>query len=116
MRHRKKTIVLGREKGPRESLLRNLATSVILYERVKTTRAKAKAVQPIVERAITEAKNAKTAPWRGLEKVLMTRGAVKKTVEELAPRYSARNGGYTRITRLGQRQGDAAEMVQIELV
>jgi len=116
MRHRKKTVVLGREKGPREALLRNLATSVVLYERVKTTKAKAKAVQPIVERLITDGKNAKTSARREIGKMLCTEGAVRKVLEELSPRYTARQGGYTRITKIGRRLGDAAEMVQIEFV
>ena len=116
MRHRKKTVVLGREKGPREALLRNLATSVVLYERVKTTKAKAKAVQPIVERLITEGKTAKPSARREIGRVLMTDGAIRKVLEELGPRYGARKGGYTRITKIGTRLGDAAEMVQIEFV
>lgn len=116
MRHRKKTVILGREKAPREALLRNLATSVVLYERVKTTRAKAKAVQPLVEQMITLGKKKKTTMLSEVRKVLQTEGAIRKIIEELGPRYAARAGGYTRITKLGRRQGDAAEMVQIELV
>lgn len=116
MRHRKKTIVLGREKGPREAMLRNLATSVVLYERVQTTRAKAKAVQPIVEQMITIGKKKQTNAQSEVRKVLHTEGAIRKVLEELGPRYETRTGGYTRITKLGHRLGDAAEMVQIELV
>ena len=116
MRHRKKTVILGREKAPREALLRNLATSVVLYERVKTTRAKAKAVQPLVEQMITLGKKKKANMLVEVRKVLQTEGAIRKIIEVLGPRYEARAGGYTRITKLGRRQGDAAEMVQIELV
>lgn len=116
MRHRKKTVILGREKGPREALLRNLATSVVLYERVQTTRAKAKAVQPLVERLITVGRHKKPNALKEIGKVLQTDGAIRKVLEELGPRYASRDGGYTRITRIGYRQGDAAEMVQIEFV
>ncbi|TAL19682.1 50S ribosomal protein L17 [Patescibacteria group bacterium] len=116
MRHRKKTVILGREKGPRTALLRNLATSVVLFERVQTTRAKAKAVQPLVERLVTVAKNKNASARRELNKILTTRGAVLKVTGELAPRYEKRAGGYTRITRLGFRKGDAAEIVQLEFV
>lgn len=116
MRHRKKTIILGRETGPLQALLRNLATSVVLYERVQTTRAKAKAVQPLVERLVTAAKTKKPNAHRELRRVLQTDGAVRKILEELGPRYGSRRGGYTRITRLGFRQGDAAEIVQLEFV
>lgn len=116
MRHRKKTIVLGREKGPREAMLRNLATSVVLYERVQTTRAKAKAVQPMVEQMITIGKKKQNNAQSEVRKVLNTEGAIRKVLEELGPRYESRTGGYTRITNLGRRLGDAAQMVQIELV
>lgn len=116
MRHRNKTIILGREKAPREAMLRNLATSVVLYERVQTTRAKAKAVQPIVERLVTVAKQKKPNALMMLKKTLYVDGAVRKTLEVLGPRYASRQGGYTRITKLGRRQGDAAEIVQIEFV
>lgn len=116
MRHRKKTIILGREKAPREAMLKNLATSVVIYERVKTTKAKAKAVQPLVEKMITLGRAKKPNALRELGRVLMTDGAIRKVLEELGPRYAARKGGYTRISRLGFRQGDSAEMVQLELV
>jgi len=116
MRHRKTGKILGREKGPRELMLRNLATSVILYEKVKTTKAKAKAVKPLVERMITTSKAGSVAARRQIAKSLFGDNAVKKLVEELGPRYKDRKGGYTRITTLGARQGDGAEMVQIELV
>jgi large subunit ribosomal protein L17 len=116
MRHRKSGTTLDRKKGPREALLRSLATSVILYEKIKTTKAKAKAVRPLVERLITVGKEGTVTARRRINSKVYGDNAVKKVVEELAPRYKDRQGGYTRITAIGQRQGDGAEMVQIELV
>ena len=116
MRHRKKGTILGREKAPREALLRNLAASVILYEKVKTTEAKAKAVKPLVEKAITSGKRPTIASRRKLMSFFYTDHPVKKIFEVLGPRYQSRAGGYTRIVKLGARKNDGAEMVQIELV
>jgi len=117
MRHRVKGKILDRKKGPREALLCGLATSIILYEKVKTTRAKASAVKPLVERIITAGR---TGSLLGRRKVsVYLRGnenASKKVMEVLGPRFKDRNGGYTRITKLLRRVGDGAEMVQIELV
>ncbi|TAL50148.1 50S ribosomal protein L17 [Patescibacteria group bacterium] len=116
MRHRKKGTILGREKAPREALLRNLAASVILYEKVTTTEAKAKAVKPLVEKAITSGKNQTLAGRRKLMGFFYTEHPVKKIFEVLGPRYQNRAGGYTRIIKLAPRKNDGAEMVQIELV
>ena len=116
MRHRNKNKILDRKKGPRDLMLRNLASSILLYEKVKTTKAKAQAVRPLVERMITSAKAGDLAARRGLIKILLQKNAVKKAMEVLGDRYKTRPGGYTRITKLGVRQGDGAEMVQIELV
>lgn len=116
MRHRKDGKTLDRKKGPREALLRSLATSVILYEKVKTTKAKAKAVRSLVERTITVGKEGTVTARRRVNQVVYGDNAVKKVVEELGPRYKDRQGGYTRITGIGNRQGDGAEIVQIELV
>jgi len=116
MRHRNKNKILDRKKGPRELMLRNLASSILLYEKVKTTRAKAAAVRPLVEKMITSAKAGDLNARRGLIKVLLQKNAVKKTLEVLGVRYKSRPGGYTRVIKLGTRAGDGAEMVQIELV
>jgi large subunit ribosomal protein L17 len=116
MRHRNKNKILDRKKSPRELMLRNLASSIILYEKVKTTQAKAKAVRPLLERMITSAKAKDLTARRGLIKVLLQKNSIKKTMEVLADRYKDRSGGYTRIVKLGTRKGDGAEMVQIELV
>lgn len=116
MRHRKKGKTLDRKAGPRGSLLRNLAASVILYEKVKTTDAKARAVRSIVERAITKGKKPTLASRRELMKVFYTEHPVKKILEVLGPRYATRAGGYTRIVKLGHRQNDGADIVVIELV
>jgi large subunit ribosomal protein L17 len=116
MRHRNKNKILDRKKAPRELMLRNLASSILLYEKVKTTKAKALAVRTLVERSITAAKVGDLNARRGLIKVLLQKNAVKKTLEVLGVRYKTRPGGYTRIVKLGARQGDGAQMVQIELV
>lgn len=116
MRHRRKQVTLDRKNGPRTALLRGLATSVILYEHVNTTLAKAKAVRPIVERLITTGRVKTLTARRTLLKTLMVESAVNKVLEELGPRYAERPGGYTRIIKLGQRQGDGAEIAQIQLV
>ncbi len=116
MRHRKVGKTLGKKKGPREAMLRNLAASIVLYEKVRTTIAKAKAVQPLVERAITTGKVSDIAARRKLHTFFYTEQAVKKILEVLGPRYKDRKGGYTRITKIGPRLGDAAEVVQIEFV
>lgn len=116
MRHRKKGKILDRKKAHREALLRNLATSVILYEKVTTTEAKAKAVRPFVEKAITAGKSPSLASRRHLLKFFYTEHPVKKILEVISPRYHERQGGYTRITKIGARKNDGADMVQIELV
>ncbi len=116
MRHRKQGKVLDRKKAPREALLRNLAASIVLHEKVQTTQAKAKAVRPLVERAITASKISTLATRRNLLKFFYTEQAVKKLLEVLGPRYASRPGGYTRLVKIGPRQGDGGEMVQIELV
>lgn len=116
MRHRKKGKILDRKKASRKALLRNLATSVIVYEKVKTTKAKARAVKPLVEKLVTLAKKNDLATRRKLLEILYHKKAVNKILEVLGPRYKDRHGGYTRIINLGRRQGDGAEIVQIEFV
>ena len=116
MRHQKKGKILDRKKAPREAMLRNLASSVLIYEKVKTTEAKAKAVKPLVERMITIAKKGDLNSRRKLIQVLLQKMAIKKAMEVLGERYKTRAGGYTRIIRLDRRQGDGAQMVLLELV
>ncbi len=116
MRHKNKVKTLDRTKEARELMLRNLASSIIIYEKVKTTQAKAKVVKPFLEKIITTAKKGSLADRRNLLKVLLQPKAVKKAMEVLGDRYKDRPGGYCRIIKIGPRQGDGAQMVQIELV
>lgn len=117
MRHKVKKVKLGSDKDHTTSLMRNLAMSVVIYEKVKTTTSKAKAVQPFVERLINIAKRKeKREAIRDLEKLLQHENASKKILEVLVEKYQDRNSGYTRITKLGYRNGDNAPVVQIELV
>jgi len=116
MRHRKKGTTLSRKKNSREMMLRNLASSIIIYEKVKTTEAKAKVVRSLVEKYITTAKNNNLAARRKLISILPQKMAVKKAIEVLAKRYQEKKGGYTRIVKIGPRTGDGAKIVQIELV
>ena len=116
MRHRHKGKTLDRQAQPRNLMLRNLAASLILYEKVVTTNARAKAVRSIVERAITIGRPG-DLPARGrLHKIVPVKNAVAKILEDLGPRYKERNGGYSRIIKLTKRQGDAASLVHLELV
>ncbi len=116
MRHRKKGKILDRKKESRELMLHNLASSILIYEKVKTTEAKAKTVKPLVEKFITIARKGDLTSRRKLIAVLPQKLAVKKAMEVLGNRYKDKKGGYTRIVKLGARQGDGADMVQIELV
>jgi len=115
-RHAYKGRKLGREKAPREMMFRNLATSIVLHEKVKTTLPKAKEIRPIVERLITTAKKGDVNAFRNLNAYLLDKNATQKLITEIAPLYEKRNGGYTRITKVGLRVGDAAQMAQIELL
>lgn len=116
MRHRKKTVHLGRKAGPRKALFRSLATSIVLYEKVKTTEAKAKAIKPVVEKFVTASRDNSLQTRRKLLAYFYDENAVKKLLEDLGPRYKTRPGGYMRITKLGKRSGDASKMVQLEFV
>jgi large subunit ribosomal protein L17 len=116
MRHRNKKKILGRKAAPRKALMRSLATSLITHERMETTLAKAKVIRPYVEKLVTKAKANDLAARRELLKVFTVDQPVKKLLEVLAPRYSARAGGYLRITKLGHRQGDTADIALIEFV
>jgi large subunit ribosomal protein L17 len=97
-------------------MLRNLVTSLLAHERVRTTDAKAKEVRRIAERMITLGKRGTLHARRQALKVLRSRHTAGKLFETLAPRYESRAGGYTRITKLGPRRGDHAEMSLIELL
>src|SRR6478672_10875301 len=116
MRHRVGGYKLKRPVGSRNALLRNLCTSVILQERIITTVPKAKAVKPLVEKMITLGKADTLHARRQAAAVLMTPASVKKLFDTLGTRFGQRNGGYTRIVRLGPRKGDGAEQAMLELV
>ena len=117
MRHQKTRHKLSRDAAHRKSLLANLCVEVIDHERIKTTEAKAKAVKPEIEKLITLAKRGDLHARRQALSVLgHDKGIVYKLFEEIAPRYSERPGGYTRILKLGPRSSDATEMVYLELV
>ncbi|MFA5644005.1 MAG: 50S ribosomal protein L17 [Patescibacteria group bacterium] len=116
MRHKNKIKKLDRKKEPRELMLRNLASSIIIYEKVKTSEAKAKAVKPLVEKVITMSKKGDLTARRNLIRILLQPQAIKKSMEVLGDRYKDRSGGYCRIIKIGARQGDGAQIVQIELV
>lgn len=116
MRHKNTVKTLGRKKSAREALMRDLATSVIVYEKISTTEAKAKAVKPVVEKLITTARKGDLNARRRLLAFFTTEQPVNKLMDVLGPRYQERPGGYTRITKIGRRQGDAAPVVELELV
>jgi large subunit ribosomal protein L17 len=117
MRHRKAGYKLKRDPGARKALFKGLVTSIIQEERVVTTVPKAKAVKPMVEKMITLAKRDDALhARRQAASFLESPAAVQKLFDKLGPRFSQRNGGYTRIVRLGPRKGDGAEQAMIELV
>ena len=115
MRKRKKGRKLSREKSQRMALLKALISALILYEKIKTTEAKAKEIAPLMDKYITRAKKNDLHSRRILARVFMP-AIVKKLIDDLAPRYKERAGGYSRIIKLGQRKGDAARMAIIELL
>ena len=116
MRHRKGGFKLKRDIGARRSLLKGLTTSVIEHERVVTTVPKAKALKPLVEKMITLAKRDTLHSRRQAAAFLNTPEAVKKLFDKLGTRFGQREGGYTRLVRLGWRRGDGAEQAMVELV
>lgn len=116
MRHRRKKKQLSPKRVQDKAVLRNQAVSLILNEKIKTTTVRAKNLQRVIEPLITTAKAQNLTARRKLLGYLPKTGAVRKLMEELAPRYKERAGGYTRIVKIGIRQGDGASISQIELV
>ncbi len=116
MRHLKKKKTLDRTAPARRSLLANLAESLIVYEKIVTTQAKAKALRSFVEELITKSKINTLTTRRSLMTVLYTKNCIDKLLQDIGPRYATRPGGYTRIIKIGTRVGDGAEEVMIELV
>ncbi len=117
MRHQRKTVKLGRSQAHRDALLANQAVSLIEHSRIKTTLAKAKAVRPFAERLVTQGKNNTLhTPRTPLSYQRHNQGAVHKLFADVAPRCAERNGGYTRIIKLGPRNSDAAPMALLEWV
>ena len=116
MRHQKKTVKLGRTAEHRKALLANQVCSLIEHQRIKTTLAKAKAVRPLAEKMVTLGKNGSLHARRTALAVLRQKDAVKKLFDDIAPRSATRNGGYTRIIKLGQRKSDAAAVAFLEWV
>ncbi|MGI6119676.1 MAG: 50S ribosomal protein L17 [Desulfosporosinus sp.] len=107
---------LGKNTGHRGVMLRNIVTSLLRYGRIETTEARAKELNAIVEKMITLGKQGDLASRRLTMAYLMDEDVVKKLFDTIAPKYADRQGGYTRIMKLGSRKGDAASMVIIELV
>ena len=116
MRHRNYGRKLSRNTSHRRALLRNLVTSLILEERIETTVAKAKAARGIAEEMITLGKRGDVHSRRLAASYCMVAPAVKKLFDDIAKRYSTRNGGYTRMVKTGWRKGDGADMAVLELV
>jgi large subunit ribosomal protein L17 len=117
MRHQRKTVKLGRSQSHRDALLANQVISLIQHERIKTTLAKAKAVRPFAEKLVTIGrKNTLHARRLALAYLFHNQAAVRALFEKVAPRTAGRNGGYTRIIKLGSRNSDSSEMALLEWV
>ncbi|MEM7354367.1 MAG: 50S ribosomal protein L17 [Acidobacteriota bacterium] len=116
MRHAVHGRKLGRTSAHRRALFRNQLASLVEHERIITTLEKAKEMRPIFEKAITQGKRGTLHARRRVRRFLSNRHLVKKLFDDIAPRFADRPGGYTRITKLGPRKGDGAEMAVLELV
>jgi large subunit ribosomal protein L17 len=116
MRHRRTINHLGRKSADRKAMMANMASSLILHKRITTTKAKARALRSFVEPIITKSKDDSTHSRREAFSYLENKNAVSELFREVAPRIASRPGGYTRILKMGNRLGDAAEMCIIELV
>jgi len=117
MRHKVKKVKLGSDKDHTTAMMRNLAMSVIIHEKIKTTHAKAKAVQPFVERLISIGKKKENRDAiRQLDQLIQHEDSCRKILEVLVEKYQTKDSGFTRITKLGFRKGDNAPLVQLELV
>lgn len=116
MRHRQTTPQLGRTPAHRKAMMRNMVTDFFRHEKIRTTKAKAKALRPYAEKLITMGKKDNLTARRQAAKVLRDKAVLKKLFDDLAPRYADRPGGYTRIIKLTARAGDNTEMAIIELV
>src|ERR687893_3148454 len=116
MRHQRAGRKLGRDSAHRKALYANLASALIEHGRIKTTEAKAKEVRPIVEQMITLGKRGDLAAHRQAVAFLRSKPIAHKLFSEVAPRFAERPGGYTRVVKIGPRQGDAAPMAYLELV
>jgi len=116
MRHQKKGRKLGRDSAHRKALYSNLAGALIEHGRIRTTEAKAKEVRPIVEKMITLGKRGDLHAHRQAVAFLRSKSVAHLLFSEVAPRFADRSGGYTRVVKLGPRQGDSAPMAYLELV
>jgi large subunit ribosomal protein L17 len=116
MRHRRAGRKLGRDSAHRKALYANLASALIEHGRIRTTEAKAKEVRPIVEEMITLGKRGDVAAHRQAVAFLRSKSVAHILFVEIAPRFADRPGGYTRVVKIGPRQGDAAPMAYLELV
>jgi large subunit ribosomal protein L17 len=116
MRHRSNKKTLGRKSSARKALMRDLAQALVTYERIETSLGRAKVARPVIEKLITVGKKNDLASRRYLLSFFTTDQPVKKLLEVIGPRYKDRQGGYLRLTKMGTRQGDAAETVIMELV
>jgi large subunit ribosomal protein L17 len=116
VRHRKTGRKLGRDAAHRKALYANLAVAVIEHGRIRTTLAKAKEARPLVEEMVTLGKRGDLAAHRHAVSILHSKPAAHRLFSEVAPRFADRRGGYTRIVKIGPRQGDAAEMAYLEFV
>lgn len=116
MRHANRNKKFGRERNQRKALVRSLAQSFLKEGRIKTTEAKAKALRPFVERIITHARTGTAASRRLVKTRLGNDMNLSKLYKDIAPRHASRNGGYTRVVKVGRRLSDGAKMAIIELV
>ena len=115
MRHQKKGRKLGRKRDQRRALLNSLINHLVRYEKIKTSEAKAKEIRPRIEKLITRAIKNDLAAHRYVSRYLQ-KELRKKLIEEIAPRYKERPGGYTRIIKLGNQRDDVSPMAMIELI
>ena len=117
MRHGRKNRKFGRKANVRRGFIRSLAIAMLTYEHIKTTEARAKELRPYIEKLITKAKQGDVASRRLIRARLGNQETLaNKVVDDIAPRFSDRNGGYTRITKMPHRKGDASPMAIIEFV